>query len=289
MLASSKAGFDRKGLWALLPPLDRGDDVAAEARGVQSIEVGARILEAIASAGDLVMLRDIALEAGIAPAQAHPYLVSYRRCNLVEQDDESGRYRLGPFALQLGLARLRSFDPLKAAGEAAAKFADETALSVAITVWGAYGPTVVQMHEGSDQIHTALRPGTVFSLTGSATGRIFCANLGPDIIIEAIKAQKAEKSPSRIVGSIADFRSVRSDLARIREHGYATTTSDPIPGISAICAPIFETGGELTGAITVIGPAPSFNVAPSAASVREVVTLANAISARAGYQQSAKF
>lgn len=263
--------------------------MAAEGRGVQSIEVGARILEAIAAAGDLVMLRDIALEAGIAPAQAHPYLVSYRRCNLVEQDAESGRYRLGPLALQLGLARLRSFDPLKAAGEAAAQFAAETAMSVAITVWGAYGPTVVQMHEGSDQIHTALRPGTVFSLTGSATGRVFCANLGSDIVMEAIQAQKGEKFPSRIVGSVSDFRSIKAELPEIREHGYATTTSDPIPGISAICAPIFETGGEMTGAVTVIGPASSFNVDPAAEFVRAVVDLANAISARAGYQRPAKF
>ncbi|WP_340268659.1 IclR family transcriptional regulator [Sphingobium mellinum] len=259
--------------------------VAAEARGVQSIEVGARILEAIAAAGDQVMLRDIALEAGIAPAQAHPYLVSYRRSNLVEQDRESGRYRLGPLALQLGLARLRSFDPLKAAGEAAARFAADTAMSVTITVWGAYGPTVVQIYEGSDQIHTALRPGTVFSLTGSATGRIFCANLGAELVVEAIKLQKAEKSPSRIVGSVSDFRSIRAELAHIREAGYATTTSDPIPGISAMSAPIFETGGELTGAITVIGPVPSFDLAPSAERVREVIDLARAISARAGYQR----
>lgn len=267
----------------------KGDHVAAEGRGVQSIEVGARILEAIAAASDLVMLRDIALEAGIAPAQAHPYLVSYRRSNLVEQDAESGRYRLGPLALQLGLARLRSFDPLKAAGEAAAQFAAETAMSVAITVWSAYGPTVVQMHEGSDQIHTALRPGTVFSLTGSATGRVFCANLGSGIVMEAIKAQKGEKFPSRIVGSVSDFRSIKTELPEIREHGYATTTSDPIPGISAICAPIFETGGEMTGAVTVIGPASSFNVDPAAEFVRAVVDLANAISARAGYQRPAKF
>lgn len=259
--------------------------MAAEGRGVQSIEVGARILEAIAAAGDLMMLRDIALEAGIASAQAHPYLVSYRRCNLVEQDAESGRYGLGSLALQLGLARLRSFDPLKAAGEAAAQFAAETAMSVAITVWGAYGPTVVQMHEGSDQIHTALRPGTVFSLTGSATGRIFCANLGSEIIMEAIKAQKADKFPSRIVGSVSDFKSISSELPDIRRAGYATTASDPIPGIGAIGAPIFETGGELTGAVTVIGPLPSFNVDPSGALVREVIDLANAISARAGYQR----
>lgn len=265
--------------------LQNGQDVATEGRGVQSIEVGARILEAIAAASDPAMLRDIARDAGVASAQAHAYLVSYRRCNLVEQDDLTGRYRLGPLALQLGLARLRSYDPLKAAGEAASQFASDTGLSVAITVWGAYGPTIVQMHEGSDQIHTALRPGAVFSLSGTATGRVFCANLPKILVNEGMKAQKAERSNSRFIGSVLALSSIRAELQLIREQGYATVSSNPIPDISAISAPIFETGGELTGAITIVGPAGSLNFDPTAHLVKETVALANAISARAGFQR----
>ena len=35
------------------------------------------------------------------------HLVSFRKLELVEQDGVSGRYRLGPFALRLGLACFR--------------------------------------------------------------------------------------------------------------------------------------------------------------------------------------
>ena len=74
------------------------------------------------AAGRPLMLRDIAAGAGITPAQAHAYLVSYRKVNVVEQIDGSGLYQLGRFALQLGLARMRSIDaypPLLGSGSAA--------------------------------------------------------------------------------------------------------------------------------------------------------------------------
>jgi DNA-binding IclR family transcriptional regulator len=64
-------------------------------------------------AGQPLMLRDIAAGAKVTPAQAHAYLVSFRKLGLVEQDVASNHYQLGPFALQLGLARLRSFNPLR--------------------------------------------------------------------------------------------------------------------------------------------------------------------------------
>lgn len=260
--------------------------MTTEGRGVQSIEVGARVLEAMADAEGAIMLRDIARKAGVAPAQAHAYLVSYRKCNLVEQDEKSGRYRLGPLALQLGLARLRSFDPLKAASEAAARFAADTGLSVALAVWGSYGPTVVQMHEGSDQIHIATRPGTVYSVTGTATGRIFCAHLGTDVVSAALKLQHSERRQSRFVGSITDLRSIQDEIDAVRTLGYATIASNPVPGISAMSAPIFESGGQLTGAITVIGPASTLDLEPGTSLVRAVVVLAHSISARAGYDGS---
>src|SRR3954447_16737748 len=97
----------------------------ATSRGVQSVEVGGRILVAMVQAGRPLMLRDLAGGADVTPAQAHAYLVSFRKLGLVEQDTATGRYQLGPFALQLGLARMRISNPLRLAGDAAAALAAE--------------------------------------------------------------------------------------------------------------------------------------------------------------------
>jgi hypothetical protein len=47
-------------------------------RGVQSAEVGGRILVAMVQAGRPLMLRDLAGGADVTPAQAAAYLVSFR-------------------------------------------------------------------------------------------------------------------------------------------------------------------------------------------------------------------
>ncbi len=77
-------------------------------RGIGAIETGAKILDAFVSIGRPAMLRDIAELAGMTAAQAHAYLVSFKSAGLVEQENGSGLYRLGPMALSLGLVRLRT-------------------------------------------------------------------------------------------------------------------------------------------------------------------------------------
>jgi DNA-binding IclR family transcriptional regulator len=77
-----------------------------KSRGIQSIEVGGRLLRALARVGEPMMLRDLAREAGMTPAKAHPYLVSFSRLGLVERNDIAGRYEVGALALELGLCQL---------------------------------------------------------------------------------------------------------------------------------------------------------------------------------------
>ena len=95
-----------------------------ERRGIQSIEVGGALLAALEAHGAPMMLRDLAAAAGMSPAKAHPYLVSFGKLGLVEQDPLTGRYKLGPFALRLGLTALQGLNPLRAAVEVSARLAD---------------------------------------------------------------------------------------------------------------------------------------------------------------------
>ncbi len=223
-------------------------------RGVQSVEIAGRILEALTHAGRAMMLRDLAAGAEITPAQAHAYLVSLRKLGLVEQDGASGRYRLGPFALRLGLARLRVLDPLRMAAETIGQISDQLDLMVAISVWGDHGPTVVQVHEAATQVHANVRAGTAFSLTGTATGWVFAAFAAPALVEDLIAAEIANPAHSQRVAAGMRIEEVRGMIERVRALGYATTADAPVPGVSAICAPVFDHGGQIAFVVTAIGP-----------------------------------
>ena len=86
-------------------------------RGIQSIDTGIRVLEAMEKADGPLPLKELSARADLDPSSAHRYLASFVRCGLVTQLPDS-RYDMGPLALRLGLAAIQRSDPVQAAERA---------------------------------------------------------------------------------------------------------------------------------------------------------------------------
>src|SRR5690606_23044127 len=96
--------------------MDKLDDSVTAQAGTQSVETGIRLLSSLAELsllGPPPMLKILAAAAGMPPAKAHRYLVSFIRTSLVERDPVSGRYRLGAMARHIGLTAIRSLDAVR--------------------------------------------------------------------------------------------------------------------------------------------------------------------------------
>jgi len=257
---------------------DRGDR-----RGIQSIEVGGMLLQALVRHGTPMMLRDLAREAGMPPAKAHPYLVSFGKLGLIEQDPSTGRYGLGPFSLQMGLAALHGLDPLKAALAEVPKLADDIQLNVAVAVWGNLGPTVVHIEECSMQIHINMRPGTVMTpLLLSATGRCFAAFLPERVVRPIIDAELARFAAAPLPALPANRDDVDEILDEVRKHRMARALGNPIPGINAFSAPVFNHSGGIALALTAMGPSGTFDTEWEGATASRVRACADSIARRLG-------
>jgi DNA-binding IclR family transcriptional regulator len=249
-------------------------------RGVQSVEVAGRILGVLAQSTRAMMLRDVAEAADMPPGQAHPYIVSLRKIGLVEQDEASGLYRLGPFALHLGLARLRAFEPYQLAGEAIGQLAQALDLGVALSVWGTYGPTVIRSIESSHTVLTNSKPGTVLDLTGTATGKVWAAFL-PRHFVE--KRIAAELKQMRGQGGAATQAAIERELAKIHAQGYAATDGNPWPGIAAACAPVFDHTGQIQLAVALLGPSAAFDCNRESAQIAALLAFTGDLSHRLGF------
>lgn len=254
-----------------------------EGRGVQSIEVGARLLKTLCTEGEPMMLKDLAKIADFSPAQAHAYLVSYRKIGLVEQDAETGRYFLGPTALHLGMTAMQTTEPMLLASEAAWNLSTETALNVAVVVWGSFGPTVVQVKESGSQLNMNTRPGTVYSMSGTASGLVFSAFLPDTVVKSAIAREKRENGVQGRVG-VNRFVS-RREIEIIREQGYATVEAPPVPGISAYAAPVFDHTGQIVLALTIIGQDHYLEPRAETEFVPALLDATHALSGELGYRQ----
>jgi len=224
-----------------------------ERRAVQSVEVGSRLLLALADQPGPMTLKDLAAAADLPASRAHPYLVSYARMQLVEQDASSGRYALGPAARRIGLAALRQWDPLKAATSMAERLAAETGHAAALAVWGSHGPTIVRMVEARQPLHVAMRVGHVMSVLGTATGRAFMAVLPAERLREALVGPLGEWRERRapaVQRGLAQAR--REAVAEWTAHGVMRAEGRPIPGVNAFSAPVFGPDGEVALVITLL-------------------------------------
>ena len=243
-----------------------------EQRAVQSVEVGGRLLIALGQHGAPMSLKDLAAAADLPASRAHPYLVSFGRLGLIEQDAVSGRYALGPAALQLGLACLHQLDPLKAATPVAEALSQAIDQTVAVAVWANFGPTIVRVIEGSQPLHVNMRAGTVMSLLGTATGRAFAAVLPARAVKEVLAGPQGEprRADRSAVKDVA--RELELIAAEWKRHGVTCALGRPIPGVNAFSAPAFDHEGKPALVITALGHEDVFPAnweSPLAAAVRE--------------------
>lgn len=229
-----------------------------EQRGIQSVEVGGQLLQALADRGRPLPLKELASAAGMSPAKAHPYLVSFGKLGLIQQDRASGRYGLGPMARQLGLIGLQQVDPVRLASEALPALALSLGHTVAVAVWGNQGPTIVRVEPGPGAIFVNMRHGAVVSVRGTASGRLFAA--------------WGDAATRRAGGLDA------AEAARIRAAGVAVAPDGLVKGVSAAAAAVFDAMGDLVLALIAIGPSAVFDIRPQGSLLSSLKAAAQSVS-----------
>ena len=232
--------------------------VAKSQAGIQSVEVGFALLEALTRAPAAMMLRDLAQEAGMSAAKAHRYLVSYQRLGLVVQD-VSTRYDLGPSALKLGLAALERLDAVQLARSRMDALMAEIGHTVAIAVWGNHGPVIVHWQEPARAVTVNLRLGDVMPLLGSATGRCFAAFMPPAQIKLLLNAEMAQLDKIHRPGMPGNAAQAQAVLEETRQQGIARVMDTLLPGINGLAAPVWDASGRICLALVSLGSSASFD------------------------------
>lgn len=256
---------------------------ATPRQGIQSIEIGGKLLRALAANGRSMMLRDVARNAGMPAAKARRYLVSFMRMGLVEQDANTGRYDLGEFSLELGLASLARLDPVRLAGPVLDDLCERTGETVALAMWGNHGATCVRWVEAGGPVTVTLRTGVVLPLLSSATGLAFVAFYRSPYLRKMLDAEILATAAAKDVPPEAIRETLRGQIAEIRERGISRAAGSVTPGINGFSAPVFGHTGHMVAALTSLGIVGRFDVdwnSPMAQANREA---AATLSRRLGF------
>ncbi|WP_447749754.1 IclR family transcriptional regulator [Pseudomonas nicosulfuronedens] len=238
---------------------DAEDSNPTKGKKVQSAEVGTEILKALADLAPSTSLKRLGEYLDMPVAKVHRYLQALIASGFAEQDPLTSHYGLGREALYVGLAAIRRLDVVKVASPVLAELRDALGQTCFLAIWGSHGPTVVQVEPAQGMVTLVTQLGSVLPLHGSSTGLVFAAYKN---------GLEEGAAPAVLEG--------------IRSEGLHAIHGLLMPGVNALSVPLFKTGRELAGVITVVGSEASFAAEPQGEAARALLEMAREVSLRMG-------
>ena len=218
--------------------------------GVQSLEIGLTVLDALVAHNAPMMLKELAETLSMHPAKVHRYVVSLVRKGYAKQLYD-GRYSLGERAHSLGMNALKRSDLLQLIQNFILDIQLHLNCSVHVSKWFAEGPVVVQSLESNHLINIITRVGSRMPLLNSATGRLHACYEPESVIQPQLNKEWADsKNAQRYPENWEQFLQLKQ---QILQQGYASVSGEMLPCINAISIPIFNYHHELAHGITCIG------------------------------------
>lgn len=225
--------------------------VKTEDRAIQAIERTSRILLSFAEGEPLLGVSEIARKLTLPKSVVHRALDALVETGLVARDRETSRYRLGPRALELGLAAVGAPDvrtlALPIMQELVRESGETATLSLLVGVERVY----VAQVESLQEVRMTVEVGRRYPIYVGASGRAILAHFSPEEIGRYLDRTALDAlTPS----TITDRKRLERELAKVRAQGYASSSGERDPWAAAVAAPILPSGRRVIGSMSICGP-----------------------------------
>lgn len=196
-------------------------------------------------------LVDAAQTLGVAKSTAHRLLAMLQHHGLVEQEDATRLYHVGPELIDIGLAVTGSYDVRAVARpylEALVAELDETVHLVTLR-----GTDMVFLDgiESSKPVRAAKRVGTSLPAHATAGGKALLARLPDEAFLRLYPSEKLVRATPSTHGN---RKRLLKELHAIRTRGHAGNNGESEPELAAIACAIQGRSGQVRIGITVSGP-----------------------------------
>lgn len=200
-------------------------------------------------------LTELSTRLGLPKSTLHRFLVSLESHGILRRGEEDDRWRLGYRLFIWGNLALQSTDLRSLARPVMQDLVAAAGETAILTVYSEGEVICIEKVESSHPVRMTLDIGTRRPPHAGASCKVLMAYL-PQEEIEAIIRQRG--LPRLCTNTITDPARLISELARIRERGYAESREETDLGAWGIAAPIRDLRGEVVAAIGIAGPTSRF-------------------------------
>lgn len=252
---------------------------AAKAR-LSSVANSIRLLSSFSGEEDELAITTLAHRLGLAKSTVHRLASTLTSAGFLEQNRDNGRYRLGVALFELGALVRRRMDVANEARPQLRELLEKTGETVQLGIVDHYSVLYVYEMESRRAIRMAAAVGARAPLHCTAVGKVLLAFQSPEYIAETLERGMPAFTGKTVTGREA----VLELLDEVRSREYAIDDEESESGLRAIAAPVRNHTGLVIAALGVAAPVQRMNKKVMQTTVPTVISIAQAVSSRLGYQ-----
>ena len=221
-------------------------------RTLSSVHNAARLLKSFSGVDREQGVTELARRLDLGKSTVHRLLATLEAEQLVEQNEETGRYRLGLAVMELGGAASSPSDLHNAVLIPMSLLRVRTGETVQASVLDGRQVVYVERLESPNTLRLFLEVGRRNHAHSTGSGKLLLAYLSPEEL-EVVLA--GWELPRLTDWTITDHQELRRDLKQVRAQGYACNRHESEVGVVSVEAPIRDSSRRVIAALSVAGPA----------------------------------
>ncbi len=220
-------------------------------RPVQAVDRALAILEALADSDRPVGLVELSARVKLHASTVHRLLASLARRGFAAQDPETGRYRLGMRAFQVGSAALQQVELRDVARPHLRWLMEETQETANLAVLLDGEVVYIDQVESRNLVRMFTRVGRRVPAHCTGVGKILLAGLGDREVLSLLAATGL---PRFTPHTIVDLHRLLRVLREVRATGVALDNEEREVGVRCVAAPVRDHEGKVAAAVSISGP-----------------------------------
>lgn len=215
--------------------------------GVQAVQLVLEILEYLAKQ-EVAGVTEIANALGSTKARVHRHLRTLVNTGYAVQEPSGERYCAGPRLVVLAQMLAVENSLIRVAHPVMQRLRDDLGHTVALARISGPVATMVDCCEGSGLLNISLRTGTEMPLHANAGGKLVLAYGSPEVrsLIDTLSFERFTEH------TITDPATLKAEVDRVREQGWANAPEEFVIGINALAAPVFDRDKRLVATVALV-------------------------------------
>jgi DNA-binding IclR family transcriptional regulator len=243
--------------------------------GTQAVDRAAQLLVQVARCREPVTFTELTAASGLAKSTTSRLLTALERAGLVRRD-MAGRFSPGEVFVSYAWRGGAEADLVSVAQPVLAQLGEETGETVNLGV-AREGGLVEQIAQVDSKY---LIGGTNWV---GMTVPLHCAALGKVLLAFGAAEAPSGRLERRTQRTITSRAALATDLAAVRERGFAVTIEELEPGLVAVAAPVFADDSSVVAALSVSAPASRLTARQLPAAAQRCVAAGRSLSALLGH------